>query len=55
MCAASYMEIDFLLNTSVNEGAEGAQDEVKTYTKEEVLALLQSESDKRVTAALKKL
>ena len=42
------------LNTSVNEGAEGAQDEVKTYTQEEVLALLQSESDKRVTAALKK-
>ena len=31
-----------------------AQDtEVKTYTQEEVLALLQSETDKRVTAALK--
>lgn len=41
------------LNTSV-EGAEGAQEETKTYTQEEVLALLQSESDKRVTAALKK-
>lgn len=41
------------LNTSV-EGAEGAQEEIKTYTQEEVLALLQSESDKRVTAALKK-
>ena len=42
-------------NTSVNEeGAEGAQaEETKTYTQEEVLALLQSETDKRVTAALK--
>lgn len=29
-------------------------EEVKTYTQEEVLALLQSEADKRVTAALKK-
>lgn len=29
-------------------------EETKTYTQEEVLALLQSESDKRVTAALKK-
>ena len=42
------------LNTSVNEGADGAQEEIKAYTQEEVLALLQSESDKRVTAALKK-
>lgn len=42
-------------NTSVIETAvETAQEEVKTYTQEEVLALLQSESDKRVTAALKK-
>jgi hypothetical protein len=47
------------INTNVNvdntdattgEGQEGA----KTYTQEEVLALLQSEADKRVTAALKK-
>ena len=42
-------------NTSVNnetvETTETA--EVKTYTQEEVLALLQSETDKRVTAALK--
>lgn len=29
------------------------QEEVKTYTQEEVLALLQSETDKRVSAALK--
>lgn len=36
-------------------GAEGAESpEVKTYTQEEVLALLQSESDKRVTQALQK-
>lgn len=43
-------------NTSVvEEGAEGAPaEETKTYTQEEVLALLQSEADKRVTAALKK-
>lgn len=30
-----------------------ATEEVKTYTQDEVLALLQSETDKRVTAALK--
>lgn len=30
------------------------ENEVKTFTQEEVMALLQSESDKRVTAALKK-
>lgn len=47
-----------LNNTSVIEsGAEGASAgaaaEVKTFTEEEVLALIQSESDKRVTAALK--
>ena len=45
------------LNTSVEttETVEaGAAEETKTYTQEEVLALLQSESDKRVTAALKK-
>lgn len=44
-------------NTSVEttETVEttGAAEEVKTYTQEEVLALLQSETDKRVTAALK--
>ena len=44
-------------NTGVVEenGADGAPaEENKTYTQEEVLALLQSEADKRVTAALKK-
>ena len=43
-------------NTSINENenaVETAQEEVKTYTQDEVLALLQSETDKRVTAALK--
>ena len=46
-----------LENTNVNvEGTENnaVQNEgVKTYTEEEVLALIQSESDKRVTDALK--
>jgi len=41
-------------NNVVENGAEGTPaEEVKTYTQEEVLALLQSETDKRVTAALK--
>lgn len=41
--------------TEGNEGGDGSQQEgVKTYTQEEVLALLQSESDKRVAQALKK-
>lgn len=44
-------------NTIVNENTqtEGATqtEEVKTYTQEEVLALLQSETDKRVSQALK--
>ena len=39
---------------NVNEGGENNQEqEVKTYTQEEVLALLQSETDKRVSQALK--
>ena len=45
------------VNTSVNEeGLENnpnQQEETKTYTQEEVLALLQSETDKRVSQALK--
>lgn len=40
--------------TKVTEGAAGSQlEEDKTYTQEEVLKLIQSESDKRVSAALK--
>lgn len=43
-------------NTSVISGAEVATpaEDVKTYTQEEVLALLQSETDKRVNQALSK-
>lgn len=41
-------------NNVVETGAiENQEQEAKTYTQEEVLALLQSETDKRVTAALK--
>ena len=45
-------------NTGIESGTEGASagaaaEGAKTYTQEEVLALIQSESDKRVTAALK--
>ena len=47
--------MDELNNTSVNENVENTtqQEETKTYTQDEVLALLQSESDKRVAQALK--
>lgn len=44
-----------LENTSVNnsvDNVETAETEVKTYTQEEVLALIQKETDKRVTQAL---
>ena len=40
--------------TETNEQTETTGAETKTYTFDEVQALLQSESDKRVTAALKK-
>lgn len=45
-------------NINVNGEATGnnvasTQEEIKTYTQEEVLALLQSETDKRVSQALK--
>lgn len=40
-------------NINVNETSEGQEQEVKTYTQEEVLALLQKETDKRVSQALK--
>lgn len=43
-------------NTNTNnviETGEGQEQESKTYTQEEVLALLQSETDKRVSQALK--
>jgi len=44
------MEENTNLETQANEG----QDTPKTYTQEEVDALLQSETDRRVTSALKK-
>jgi hypothetical protein len=44
------------INTSGNEEevVVTTNEDAKTYTQEEVLALLQSETDKRVTAALRK-
>ena len=39
-------------NNVVNEVVETTENEVKTYTQDEVLKLLQSESDKRVSQAL---
>lgn len=40
-------------NSVVNEVVETTEQEVKTYTQDEVLKLLQSETDKRVSQALK--
>jgi len=49
------MEINETNNTSVEETTTTTETEsVKTYTQDEVLALIQSEADKRVTEALKK-
>lgn len=44
------------IDTSIENVETGDQsaEEVKTYTQEEVMTLLQKESDRRVTAALKK-
>ena len=47
------METNTNTNIDVNGEVETTQEEVKTYTQEEVLKLLQSESDKRVKQALK--
>lgn len=47
---------EILNNTNTEQSADndtGSTGEVKTYTQEEVLALLQSETDKRVSQALK--
>lgn len=41
-------------NEEVNSTETAGTDEVKTYTEEEVKALLQKETDKRVTEAMKK-
>lgn len=40
--------------TDTTNEAAGAEETAKTYTQDEVMALLQSETDKRVTQALKK-
>ena len=40
-------------NNNNGQGVETQEPEVKTYTQDEVLALLQSETDKRVSPALK--
>lgn len=46
---------DMKTNVDINETENTEnKEEVKTFTQEEVMALLQSESDKRVTEALKK-
>ena len=48
------METNNNINSAIdNEAVETAAEEVKTYTQEEVLKLLQSETDKRVSQALK--
>lgn len=44
---------DMTNNTGVTENQEQETIESKTYTQEEVMALLQSETDKRVSQALK--
>lgn len=44
---------DMTINTSVNEETTETTQEAKTYTQEEVLKLIQAESDKRVNQALK--
>lgn len=47
------MENENITGNETGAVETGANEEVKTYTQEEVLALLQSESDKRVAQALK--
>lgn len=46
------MEENTNINVNENEGLENNQTEQKTFTQEEVLKLLQSETDKRVNQAL---
>lgn len=47
------MEENTSINVNEEVNTEQEQEVAKTYTQEEVLALLQSETDKRVSAALK--
>ena len=51
--AATTETVGTVTTETVGAAAEENSTEVKTYTQDEVLALLQSETDKRVTAALK--
>ena len=45
---------DMNINVNENQDVETQETENKTYTQEEVMALLQAEADRRVSAALKK-
>ena len=47
------MAEEMTVNTGTQTEEQTSEEAVKTYTQEEVMALLQSETDKRVTAALK--
>ena len=47
------MSTENTTTTTTETQVEGQEQETKTYTQEEVLALLQSETDKRVSQALK--
>jgi hypothetical protein len=47
------MAEEIINGVNENEAQDQNQEETKTYTQEEVLALLQSETDKRVSQALK--
>ena len=41
------------MEENINNNTETQETETKTYTEDEVLALIQSETDKRVSQALK--
>lgn len=47
------MDENTVVNVDTEKQDTGAAEQTKTYTQEEVLALLQSETDKRVSQALK--
>ena len=56
MLTTELLEVIFMteeIKDNVVETGDGQEQEIKTYTQEEVLALLQSETDKRVSQALK--
>ena len=47
------MAEEMTVNTDIETEEQTGAEQVKTYTQDEVMALIQSETDKRVTAALK--